>query len=319
MLVLSDERVAELLDMREVIDSVERSMAALSSGKAHMPQRTHIHTDVGDILTMNALVEELGVHATKIVTVYPGNPEKGLPTVNAVIVALDSSTGTPLALMEAGTLTAVRTGAASAVATKYLARRDAGTLAMIGCGFQARYQAYAISVVRSLEKIKVYCRRRWRAEEYAREVGGRTGIDVEVTGSPQEALRGADIIVTATTSRTPVIKREWIGEGAHINAIGSYRPDSRELDTETILDGKVVVDSREAALSEAGDIIIPIREGRYSPERIHAELGEVILGEKPGRTREDEITIFKSVGLAVQDVAAAYVALRRLGAVKPLG
>ncbi len=313
---MDDGRVASLLDMREVIDSVEKAMAALSSGRAYMPQRTHIHTSLGDILTMNALVEELGVHTTKIVSVYPGNPEKGLPTINAVIVALDSSTGTPIALMDAGTLTAVRTGAASAVATKYLSSKNAETLAMIGCGVQARYQAYAISLVRHLRKIKVYCRRRWRAEKYAEEVGGRLGVDVEVSDSPREALKNAEIIVTATTSKAPVIRREWVGEGAHINAIGSYRPDARELDTETIIDGKVVVDFREAALSEAGDIIIPIREGRYSPDKIYAELGEIILGAKPGRTREDEITIFKSVGLAVQDAAAAYVVLRRLGVIK---
>lgn len=314
MLILSEEEVRRLLQMEEVIEAVERALAALTLGRAQMPLRSRASVKgLGDILSMSALVEDLGIYTSKVVSIYPGNPEKGLPTINAALLAFDASTGLPIAIISAGHLTAMRTGAISGVATKYLARKDSRNLAIIGCGVQARTQAIAVSKVRRIERVRVYDVIEERAQKYSEEMSGVLGVEVEVAGSAEEAVREADIIVTATTSKAPVLRRGWIKDGAHINAIGSYTPDARELDTDTIIDAKVVVDKLEAALEEAGDIIIPIKEGLFSPDKIHAELGEIIIGKKPGRTSQKEITIFKSVGLAVQDAAAAHAALKRYG------
>ena len=314
MLILSEEEVRRLLQMEEVIEAVERALAALTLGRAQMPPRSRASVKgLGNILSMSALVEDLGIYTSKVVSIYPGNPEKGLPTINAALLAFDASTGLPIAIISAGHLTAMRTGAISGVATKYLARKDSRNLAIIGCGVQARTQAIAVSKVRRIERVRVYDVIEERAQKYSEEMSGVLGVEVEVAGSAEEAVREADIIVTATTSKAPVLRRGWIKDGAHINAIGSYTPDARELDTDTIIDAKVVVDKLEAALEEAGDIIIPIKEGLFSPDKIHAELGEIIIGKKPGRTSQKEITIFKSVGLAVQDAAAAHAALKRYG------
>lgn len=311
MIVLSESDVERLLTMKGVMDAVERTLKALAEGRAHLPLRTRVRSERygGDILSMPALVEDFGLYTTKIVSVYPENPKRGLPTINASLIVFDASTGTPLALMAASHLTAMRTGAITGVATKYLARRDARVLAVIGCGVQGRTQALGVAEARRLEEVRAYDVVREKAERYAEEMSRRLGIDVRVAGSAEEAVKGADIVVTATTSSEPVVKRSWLSPGVHINAIGAYTPEMRELDTETIVDAKVVVDLREAALAEAGDIIIPIREGAFSEDRIHGELGEIVAGKKPGRESEDEITVFKSVGLAVQDTAAAYVAL----------
>lgn len=313
MLVFSEEEVRELLGIEEVMEAVERAVAALTAGRAKMPPRGKVEVEgLGDFLSMAALVEDLGIYVSKIISIYPGNPAKGLPTSSAALLAFDPSTGTPLALVSARYLTAMRTGAICGIATKYLAREDACRLAVIGCGFQARTQALAISKVRKLDGVRVYDIVEERARRYSEEIGGALGVKVEVAGSVEEAVRGADIIVTATTSKEPVLSRRWVGDGTHINAIGSYSPDVRELDTDIIIGSKVVVDSREAALEEAGDIIIPIKEGLFAPERIHAELGEIILGKKPGRVSPEEITVFKTVGLAVQDAAAAHALLKKL-------
>jgi len=313
LLYLSERDVERILDVREVIEVVEEAFKALYKGRVLLPLRTRIESkkDGGDILSMPCIIEDFSLYTNKIVSVYPGNIEKGLSTIHAVIVAVDASNGVPLGLIEAGYLTALRTGAVSGVATKYLSRRDAEVLAIIGCGFQARTQAKGVGEVRKIEKIYAYDIVAERAERFAEEMSRKLKVEIEVVGTAREAVEKADIICTATTSNTPVIKREWLKPGVHINAIGAYTPNMREIDTETIIDAKVVVDMKEAALSEAGDIIIPIREGRYSEEKIYAELGEIVSGVKPGRTSDEEITVFKSVGLALQDNAAVYALLRK--------
>jgi len=197
------------------------------------------------------------------------------------------------------------------IASKYLAREDSEKLGVIGCGVQARTQALGVSRVREIKEVKAYDLYPERAEKYAREMTEKLGVRVKAVSSAREAVEEADIVVTATTSREPVLKRSWLKPGVHINAIGAYTPEMRELDTETIIEAKVVVDKLEAALKEAGDIIIPIREGAYSEDKIYGELGEIVAGLKPGRTSREEVTVFKSVGLAVQDAAAASVALRK--------
>ncbi len=311
MLLLSEDEMRGLLKMEEVMEAVEKALAALERGRAELPQRVRVRIrELGDILSMSGYVEDFQLYTSKLISIYPGNPERGLPTVSAALLAFNASTGQPIALMSAGHLTAMRTGAICGVATKYLAREDARILAVIGCGTQARTQVQAVSKARKLEAVRVYCRSRQRAERFAEEMERLTGVPVAAASSAEEAVRAADIISTATTSSEPVLKRQWIKDGAHINAIGSYTPDARELDTETVVDSKIVVDKLEAALEEAGDILIPIREGKLSPDKIYAELGEIIVGRKPGRASENEITLFKTVGIAVQDTAAAYVALR---------
>lgn len=313
MLYLSERDVERILDISEVIQVVEEAFKALYNGRVILPLRTRIESrkNGGDILSMPCIIEDFGLYTNKIVSVYPKNIEKSLPTIHAVIVAVNASNGVPLGLIEAGYLTALRTGAVSGVATKYLSRRDAQALAIIGCGFQARTQAMGVREVRKIEKIYAYDIVSERAERFAEEMSKKLGVKIEVVGTAREAVENADIICTATTSNTPVIKREWLKPGVHINAIGAYTPNMREIDTETIIDAKVVVDMKEAALSEAGDIIIPIREGRYSKEKIYAELGEIVSGVKPGRISDEEITVFKSVGLALQDNAATYALLRK--------
>lgn len=313
MLYLSERDVERILTMKEVIDAVEEAFKALARGRVKLPLRTRIRslTRDGDILSMPCLVEDFNLYTNKIVSVYPKNAELGLPTIHALIIAVDAVKGVPIGVIEASYLTALRTGAVSGVATRYLSRKDSEVLAIIGCGFQARTQAMAVKDVRDIDKIYAYDIVAERAEKFAGEMSRRLGVEIEVVNTAREAVENADIICTATTSSTPVIRREWIKPGVHVNAIGAYTPEMREIDTETIIDAKVIVDMREAALSEAGDIIIPIREGRYSEDKIYAELGEIVSGVKPGRTSDDEITVFKSVGLALQDNAAVYSLLKK--------
>lgn len=313
MLYLSERDVEKILDIGEVVEVVEEAFKAFYNGRVILPLRTRIESrrNGGDILSMPCIIEDFNLYTNKIVSVYPRNIEKALPTIHALIVAVDASNGVPLGLIEAGYLTALRTGAVSGVATKYLSRMDARVLAIIGCGFQARTQAMGVKEVRKIEKIYAYDIVRERAEKFGEEMSKKLRLEIEVVGTAREAVERADIICTATTSDTPVIRREWLKGGVHINAIGAYTPNMREIDTETIIDAKVVVDMREAALSEAGDIIIPIREGKYSGEKIYAELGEIVSSAKPGRTSDEEITVFKSVGLALQDNAATYALLQK--------
>jgi ornithine cyclodeaminase/alanine dehydrogenase len=313
LLYLSERDVERILKIGEVVEVVEEAFRALYHGRVILPLRTRVSSrrDGGDILSMPCIIEDFNLYTNKIVSVYPKNIEKELPTIHAVIVAVDSSNGVPLGLIEAGYLTALRTGAVSGVATKYLSRKDVEVLAIIGCGFQARTQAMGVSEVREIEKIYAYDIVAERAEKFASEMSRKLGLEVEVVNTAREAVEKADVICTATTSNTPVLRREWLKPGVHINAIGAYTPDMREIDTETIINAKVVVDLKEAALSEAGDIIIPIREGRYSEDRVYAELGEIVSGAKPGRTSDEEITVFKSVGLALQDNAAVYALIKK--------
>jgi len=248
-----------------------------------------------------------------VVSVFPDNPHRGLPTISAVVVLLSAETGQPLAIMEASYLTALRTGAASGVATRYLARHDSYVLGVFGAGGQAATQVQAVAAVRPVERVVVYDCVRDRTERFIQETAARLpGITFEAASDPCDAVREADIIVTATTSRTPVFSGELVRPGTHINAIGSFTPEMQEMGEDTLLRvTKIVVDSWEAASEEAGDLIVPLRRGTLTKDDVYGELGEIVLGNKPGREREDEITYFKSVGLAIQDVAVAALVYRR--------
>jgi ornithine cyclodeaminase len=248
--------------------------------------------------------------AVKVVSLFDHNSCRGLPRIQAAVLVLAPDTGQPVALLEGATLTAIRTGAASGLATDLLARRDARTTAILGAGAQARTQLEAVCAVRSIETVRVYDPDPAAAEAFVRDVAGQ-GVHVRLASNPREAVAEADVICTATTSRTPVFADADLRKGVHINAVGSYQPDVSEVPAETVVRARVFVDSREAALEEAGDLIQPIRQGAITPDHIRAELGELVLGRAAGRCAEDEVTLFKAVGVAAQDAVAAQAALDR--------
>jgi ornithine cyclodeaminase/alanine dehydrogenase len=308
-LLLSRSDVASVLTMPDCLTAVEAAFAELARGETLMPQRSVIRVDQhkGLCLGMPAYVGG-GVNALglKLVTVYPENPTKhGIATILGTLLLCDPATGAAVAIMDAGYLTAVRTGAASGVATKYLAREDAKTCTVFGAGAQARTQLEAIQLVRPLERVRVLDVVPEAAGKFAEEMGAKLGIDIAAGEDAHEAVSDADIVVTASSSHDPVFDGEWLRPGTHINNIGSHSPDARELDTTTVVRSKFVADLKEANLAEAGDLLIPIQEGAVTEDHIHASLGEIVVGERPGRETSEEITVFKSCGLAVQDVATA--------------
>lgn len=292
--------------MPEAIRAVKEAFIQLSSGRANVPARTSIELPE---LRTTALVMPAYLPATKriglkLISLCEDNPAKGLPLAQAVTILMDAETGTPLAVLDASYLTAVRTGAASGAATDALARKDARVAAIFGAGVQGRTQLEAVASVRALEKALIFDIDPRAAARFAEEMGRRLSLRVEPAPSPQ-ALREADIVCTATTSAVPVLSDLDLKPGAHINAVGSYKPHVRELPAETVIRARVFVDHRPSALEEAGDLIIPLRAGLIDESHILAEIGEVLAGLAPGRLSEEEITLFKSVGNAVQDLAVA--------------
>lgn len=315
MLVLTGEDIRSVLTMKDAIAAVEEAFRQQALANVQMPVRTAVAVEKhgGLMLTMPAYIGgNIDALGQKVVTVYPGNPEKHhLPTVLATMQLLDTETGECLAIMEGAALTAMRTGAASAVATKYLARTDSTHVAVFGAGVQAETQLEAIHQVASVHLAKVFDPVTQRAIDYSQRMSDRLGMNVEHTRDPQETIRDSDIIICATTSDMPLFSGDLLKSGTHINAIGSHTPEARELDTATVRRSKIVVDSLEAALREAGDLLIPLAEKAIKPDHIWAELGEIIAGHKKGRESDEEITLFKSVGIAIQDVSTAHVAYRK--------
>jgi alanine dehydrogenase len=305
-LILNREDVVSLLDMKDCMTAVEKAFAELACGTAVQPLRNNITPPDGLALYMPAYLKEMNALACKVVTVYKNNPQKyNLPTTIGKLMLQNPDTGEVICIMDAGYLTAVRTGAASGVATKYLARKNGiMTAAIFGAGVQAKMQLWAVAEARELSKVYVYDTSPEAMNKFAEEMGKGLKLDVVKASSPDE-LMGADIICTASSSPTPVFNGTKVKEGAHINGIGSHTPGARELDTEIIKRSKVIGDSHAACFSEAGDIMIPLKEGVIRESHFHAELGEVITGRKPGRVNDREITLFKSNGLAIQDAAAA--------------
>lgn len=301
--------------MRDAVDAMKVAFGQLSAGRAVVPLRSRIelHEAAGLTLIMPALLPETGDFALKVVSVFGENRSRGLPTLHALVVALDPATGIPLGLLEGASLTALRTGAGSGAATDVLARPEASTLAIFGSGVQARTQIEAVCAVRQVEAAWVFSRSRDHAQSFATELGREPWAppSIAVADTAAEAVREADIICTATTSHTPVFDGNDLRLGTHINAIGGYTPAMQEVDGTTVARSLLVVDSREAALAEAGDLMIPIQKGVITADHIHAELGEIVNGTRPGRADRDEITLFKSVGVAVQDAIAAGRALAR--------
>ncbi|MBS3784535.1 MAG: hypothetical protein KGY78_08825, partial [Anaerolineae bacterium] len=283
-----------------------------SEGEADVPLRTSLDVPQhnGVTLFMPAYLADDDAMAMKIVSVFNDNPDKGLPLIHAVVIVVDAETGAPDAVLDGTYLTALRTGAASGAATDVLARQDVRVAAIFGAGAQGRTQLEAVCAIRPIDQAWIYDIDREQARIAAEELSELLNLSVEVADTPACAASRADVICTATTSSSPVLSDADVRPGTHINAIGAYTPDMQEIPPETILRAKVVIDHHEAALAEAGDLLIPIGEGVITVDHIHAELGEVITGGKAGRETAEEITLFKSVGVAVQDVAAAAAALK---------
>ena len=307
---VTTEEIRKALAMPDAIRAVAAALVDLSTRRAVVPPRTSL--EIADFRTTALVMPAYlpGPHriGLKLISLCEDNPAKGLPFAQAITIVMDAELGTPLAVLEAGYLTAVRTGAASGAATDVLARKDARVAAIFGAGVQGRTQLEAIADVRSLRKAFVVDTDARAAAVFAAEMGRTLGLEVEPTDAPT-ALRDADIVSTATTSATPVLRDGDLKPGVHINAVGSYKPHVRELPGETVRRAVLFVDEKRSALEEAGDIIIPLRAGLIGEAHIRAEIGEVLAGLKPGRRSEDGITVFKSVGNAVEDLAVAALVL----------
>lgn len=295
--------------MTAAIASMRSAFAALAGGRVQAPLRTALHAERGTTLVMPAALWGPGdaAVAIKVVSVFPDNRLRGLPAIYGLVLVVDPETGEPLATMHGGALTAIRTAAVCGLATDLLARRDSETLAVIGSGVQARTQVEAVCCVRRIREVRIGNPNLASAERAAAELRGVGPIPdrIMATTQSEEALRGADVVCTATTSTTPVLADEDVPAGVHINAIGSYQPHVRELPAATVARSLLVVDEREAAFEEAGDILQAVEEGAITREHVHCELGDLTLGRAKGRTAGEQVTLFKSVGLAVQDVAAS--------------
>lgn len=315
MLFLSDADVEKLLNMKETIETVEEAFREYAKGNVVLPSRSTIMIPKynGSISFMPSYLTELDAQATKIICIYPDNREKGLPTTIAWIIVNDPKTGLVKAFMDATYLTAMRTGAITGVAAKYLAPKDSRTVAIFGAGVQGRTQAWAACTVRDIKQVFVYDLYKETREKFAEEMTEKLGIEVIPVNSGEEACINADIVLTATTSSKPVIKRSWLKEKVHVSAIGAFYPDWRELDTATVAESKLVVDDKESIMHEAGDILIPIQERAITMNHIYSELKEIVSGKKVGRTSEDNITVFKSVGIAIQDSSVANLVLKKIG------
>jgi ornithine cyclodeaminase len=306
--------VDRALPMAEAIEGIKTGYVQLSAGQTQIPLRTPLTVSPTDVTLVMpyyaAPADGDGSLGLKLVSVFHSNTARGLPLIHSVVLAVDPATGAPLALIEGSSLTAIRTGAASGAATDVLARPDARMAAIFGSGAQARRQLEAVCTVRPIERVFVYSLT--GAAAFAAEMAGRGPIPdaIAVAQSPREAVAEADVVCTATTSRAPVFDGRDLRPGAHVNGIGSFTPEMQEIDAATVRRARVVVDSVEAALAEAGDLIIPLSAGEIALDHVDTELGQVIAGLKPGRTSTEQITFFKSVGVAVQDAMAARIVLR---------
>ncbi len=313
-LLLNERDVRSVLTLPDLIESMRGALADYSSGRAQQPLRTVLelaeHRAFFGIMPAALGGKTVG---TKLVTVFPSNHEKGLPSHMATIVLLDPDTGALLALMDGRFITEARTAAVSAVSVDILALPAAGTLGLLGSGVQARSHLEAIACVRKLQEVRVWSpteAHRTAFQDDARHLG----ITVRAVGSPREAVEGADLIVVATASHTPVLTSDWVRDGAHICAVGACRPSHRELEAALVARSRLFVDSTAGALSEAGDIVLAIQEGALAPGDIAGELGELIAGNVTGRQNPGQVTLFKSLGMAVEDVAAAGLAYTRASA-----
>ena len=307
MLILSETQVQGLIDIDELITALERAHIQYSTGKAVMPVRLVVPLPQidGRITSMPGFLNEDKALGMKVVTYFQENPKQNLPSILATIMLFNAETGKMIAVMDGGYITAIRTACASAMASKVLSNPTASVLGVLGAGVQAKAHIRALCRVRKLDRIKIYSPSGTSAASVREELESQIGAVIEVARSAEETVRGSDLIVTATTAKDPIVTAAWLKPGAHINAVGSHRPDSRELDGATLARAKVFVDSRDAIMAECGDVLLALDEKSITPDHVRTEIGEVLARTKPGRSKTDEVTLYKSVGIAIQDVAAA--------------
>lgn len=316
MLILNADEVRQALPMPATIAAMKNAYAALSDGQAVVPLRTRLpisnHNALGLFMPAYLKTDANEALAVKVVALFPNNPTSGLAYIQAAVLVLEADTGRAVALLEGSTLTAIRTGAGSGAAIDLLSRPESKIVAVFGAGPQGRTQLEAACNTRAIETAYIFDPTPAKAEALAQELSGLRNIttDIRVAGSPKEAIQQADIICTATTSSSAVFNDEDLKSGVHISAVGAYTPEMQELPEATVARARIVVDSYGTVMEEAGDIVKAIQAGAIKESDIHAELGEIVLGKKPGRTSDEEITFFKSVGNAVQDAAAAQLALQ---------
>ena len=319
--ILSAADVRAALPMPKAIDAMRHAYGQLSAGKAVAPPRQHISTDKGVTLIMPAYLPERSDFGIKVVSVYDDNPNLNLPRITATVLVLDPATGAPKAFMDGASLTAIRTGAGGGVAADVLARQDAKTVGLFGAGVQARSQLQAVMAVRDIARVNLMSRTETSAQQLSAEISEwHDAPEINLVRHPEQVVEDADIVICATTSATPLFDGNALKQGTHITAVGTFVPEKREVDTTTIRrSDRIVVDSREACLEEAGDLIMPNAEiitENETPNIVKnelvlgsAEIGEIVNGDKPGRQSDAEITFFKSVGVAVQDAVAGAAVL----------
>lgn len=310
-LTLDARAVSAACPMGACIDEMSRAFSLEAEGRVRSPLRTRLEAPKGDVLVMPSMASRAREEGSvKVVSIFPKN-KGGKPSVTAVVLLLDGETGETKALLEGTTLTAVRTGAVSGLSCRYLARKDSRVVGIVGAGGQAFQQVRGVAAaLPGIEKVKVYSRRPARSKALARQCASSLGLEARAVPTAAACVRGSDVVVTATTSASPVFDGKEVGDGTHVIAVGSYRPEARELDSYLVSRASIYVDSREAALEEAGDLLIPMVEGLVSKDAISGEMSDLVTGRKKGRSSGSEITIFKSVGLALEDNAAGWLAYR---------
>jgi len=307
-LFVNKKKIASLLPMEECVEVMEKMFRSLATGECLQPLRSimRLPDRSGVLGMMPGLAGNLGVMGIKVITVFHANSEVGLPSHQGIVMLFDAKHGQPLMLFDALEITAIRTAAASAVATKVLSRQNSSTLTIIGSGEQAKRHIEAMLLVRNIKQINLWSRNEKNARQLVNELSGEYNIPVHIKKNVQQAVENADIICTVTSSKEPLVMGEWIAAGTHINAVGSSTAFARELDTAAIVKSKLFADCYESLFNEAGDFLIPKKEGAVTDEHIKAELGEVLSGTKKGREHDDEVTIFKSLGIAAEDIFSAY-------------
>jgi len=308
LLVLNQQEVEELLDMEGCIEAMAEALSSLARGEVHVPLRAVVKPPSEDTFIGLMPAHRGGgvpLYSLKTVCVMPDNPQRGLDAHQGTVTLFDGETGETRAIMNASAITAIRTAAVSAVATRLLAREDARELGILGAGVQARSHLEALRLVRDFDRVRIYA----PTAEHARVLAGESGA--EAVGSAEEAVRDADVVVTATSSVEPVLERKWLKQGAHLNVIGGRPPTMRELDVATVADSAFYTDKRESAENEAHDYRDALEAGAIGSDHIRGEIGEVLIGSAPGRQSPEELTVFRSLGLAVEDLAAAEYVVRR--------
>jgi ornithine cyclodeaminase len=316
MLVIDQKTVEQLLPMPKCIELMRGTLSALARGEAVLPLRTILTIPDGAFAVMPAYLASPATIGAKIITVFPKNHGTAFDSHQGAVMLFDSENGSLAAIMDATSVTTIRTAAVSGVATDLLARDDANSLAILGAGVQGHSHLEAMCAVRPLRDVRVWSRNSEHARELADVARARFDLDASVSSSAEEAVRGVDIVCTTTSSTQPLLLGDWLSPGTHLNVVGASQPHAREVDTKAVVRSRLYADRRESALKEPGDIIVPLQEGAITPDHIVGEIGEILIGRAPGRRNREDITLFKSLGLAIEDLSSAshvYAEARRLG------